>query len=183
MKNLKEAIAEHLREFLAARPSVPLMTATCSPEFWDQLCSDLEQPTLPPPSVRRGHPFELDDRESVAYASLAAALLVDHLMQQFRKRYGSNRVPNPARDAYIVFATDIYPKASRHSILERIRLRKKDAFSGGLGYDDADTGGGQELTPVNEELAPANSMPDSGNHPEIEEQSARAILILLKRSS
>ena len=136
MKNLKEAIDCHLRDFLASRPSAPLVTVTCSPDFWDQLASDLDVPLPSPPSIRRGHPFELDDGNRVAYASLAAALQVDILMQQFRERYCISYVPKQARDAYIELAMDLYPKASKHSINERIRLRKKTIFEGGLSYLD-----------------------------------------------
>ena len=138
MKNLKEAIDCLLRDFLASRPSAPLRTVTCSLEFWDQIASELDVPLPPPspPSIRRGHPFELDDGNTAAYASLAAALQVDTLMQQFRERYCISYVPKQARDAFIELAMDLYPKASKHSINERIRLRKKTIFEGGLSYLD-----------------------------------------------
>lgn len=180
---IKAAIAEHLREFLASRPDVPVMVISCSEVFWDRLGHDYLEEPLDPPLVRSGHPFKLDDLESVAYASLSAAVLVDHLMQQFRKRYRRKQVPKVARDEYIKFAMDIYhPRASEHSIKERIRLRRTDIFLGGLGCLDEEPGSG-ELAPVSKELAPTNSISPSDNRPEVEEMSVRAIKIIAGRLS
>ena len=61
---------------------------------------------------------------------------VDTLMQQFRERYCIRYVPKQARYVFIELAMDLYPKASKHSINERIRLRKKTIFEGGLSYLD-----------------------------------------------
>lgn len=66
---IKTAIAQHLQEFLASRPDVPLMVISCSEVFWDRLAHDYLTEPLPPPPVRPGHPFDLDDLGSVAYPS------------------------------------------------------------------------------------------------------------------
>lgn len=179
---IKAAIAEHLREFLASRPDVPLMVISCSEVFWDRLANDYLTEPLPPPLVRSGHPFELDDLGSVAYASLSAAVLVDHLTEQFRKRFRRKHVPEVARDEYINFAMDIYRTASKHSIKERIRLRKKDIFVGGLGCVDEEHGS-PGLAPVTKELAPANSISPSDNSSEVEEMGVRAMQIIVGRLS
>ena len=55
-------------------------------------------------------------------------------MEQFRERHSIRRVPIQATNAYIELAKEIYPKASEHTIHERIRLRKKTIFLGGLSY-------------------------------------------------
>lgn len=95
---IKAATAEHLREFLASRPDVPVLVISCSEVFWDRLGHDYPGGPLPPPPVRSGHPFQLNDLESVAYASLSAAVLVEHLMQQFLDRNPKKkRVPEVAR--------------------------------------------------------------------------------------
>lgn len=174
---LKVAIAEHLHDFLT-RPEIPLVTAECSPEMWEQISSFYGIPPMPPQSVRPGHPFELD-QNSVARESLAAASLVAHLTQQFRKRFRRNNVPAAAKDAYMEFALGIYPRASRHTIKERIRLRKTDVFLGGLGYLDER----HELTPANKELAPANSISAPDIASDVEEESSRAILMIFGRLS
>src|SRR4051812_11323559 len=110
-----------IREYLESRPTAPLVIATCSPNFWDRCCSDLKVSLPSPPAKRQGHPFELDNPESAAFASLAASLAADQLMQRYRKRFRTSRVPEDAKEAFILLVRNIYPKASEYTIEERIR--------------------------------------------------------------
>jgi len=121
-----------IREYLSSRPTAPLMTADCSPNFWDWISSDPKVSHSPPPKGA-GHPFELDKPESAAFASAAASMAANQLMQRYRKRFGTNRVPEDAKKEFIRLVMNIYPKASADTIKERIRVRNKDLFSGGLG--------------------------------------------------
>lgn len=132
-RKLEAEIDLVIREYLESRPTAPLVIATCSPSFWDRWCSDLKVSPESPPAKGAGHPFELDNPQSAAYASLAASVAADQLMQRYRKRFRTNRVPEDAKKAFIDLVCNIYPKASRDTIKERIRVRKKDLFSGGLG--------------------------------------------------
>jgi hypothetical protein len=140
MKKLKAKAERVVQEYLASQPKPPIAIATCSSEYWDRLRS--ERASSPPfAPVRRGHPFELDDNRTAAFGSLAAALLVDNLRQQFLKQYCNiKRVRIVATNVFIRFAMQNYPKASRHTIIERLRLRKKCIFSGGLGRFDVELG-------------------------------------------
>lgn len=179
---LYEAIANHLREFLSSRPPTPLVTAECSPEFSNMLNSyyGRDAVTHSPPSGAR-HPFDLDTTRTVARESLAAALLADHLIQQYRWRSNKTYVPIDAKKAYIDFALDIYRKASWHTVKERIRLRKKDIYAGGLDYEDEGEKPTGELAPANHELELAISISASSNNLDVEEESVRAIMIMFEK--
>lgn len=129
---LEEKIDLIIREYLASRPTAPLVIATCSPDFWDWISSDPNVSHSPPPEGA-GHPFELDKPESAAYASAAASTAANQLMERYRKRFGTDRVPKGAKKEFIRLVMNIYPKASKYTIEERIRVRRRDLFSGGLG--------------------------------------------------